>query len=178
MAAEYNDKRTSITTVRGQYLSFTTFPTPLLSHYPLSSIFFMYRRIFSKWSANAEVYFPLSNANLFALLRIWGARKILISRLHIVRKLVHTAVYQEENALPGKIPENDNDRKKITAGIRLRQERTIQGRIFNGKAPKFYIATRGYLVPVIGSPRRSTSFTANHKTLVRVDSSRNSKRIY
>jgi hypothetical protein len=36
--------------------------------------------------------------------------------------LVHTAVYQEENALPGKIPENDKDRKKVTAGIWLRQE--------------------------------------------------------
>ncbi len=35
MAAEYRDKRTLITTVRGQYLSFATFPTPLLSHYPL-----------------------------------------------------------------------------------------------------------------------------------------------
>jgi hypothetical protein len=33
--AEYRDKRTLITTVRGQYLSFATFPTPLLSHYPL-----------------------------------------------------------------------------------------------------------------------------------------------
>jgi hypothetical protein len=32
--------------------------------------------------------------------------------------LVHTAVYQEENALPGK----DNDRKTITAGIQLPQE--------------------------------------------------------
>jgi hypothetical protein len=69
--------------------------------------------------------------------------------------LVHTAVYQEENTLPGKRPENDNDRKTFTAGIRLRQKnerRTIQDRIYNGKAPKFYIATRGYLVPVIGSP--------------------------
>jgi hypothetical protein len=35
MAAEYKDKRTLITTVRGQYLSFATFPTPVLSHYPL-----------------------------------------------------------------------------------------------------------------------------------------------
>jgi hypothetical protein len=35
MAAEYRDKRTLITTVRGQYLSFATFPTPLLSHNPL-----------------------------------------------------------------------------------------------------------------------------------------------
>ncbi len=35
MAAEYRDKWTLITTVRGQCLSFATFPTPLLSHYPL-----------------------------------------------------------------------------------------------------------------------------------------------
>ncbi len=35
MAAEYRDKRALITTVRGQYLSFATFLTPLLSHYPL-----------------------------------------------------------------------------------------------------------------------------------------------
>ncbi len=38
MAAEYRDKRTLITTVRGQYLSFATFPTTLLSHYPLPLI--------------------------------------------------------------------------------------------------------------------------------------------
>ncbi len=35
MAAEYRDKWTLITTVPGQYLSFATFPIPLLSHYPL-----------------------------------------------------------------------------------------------------------------------------------------------
>ncbi len=35
MAAEYRDKRTLITTVRGAYLSFATFPSPLLPHYPL-----------------------------------------------------------------------------------------------------------------------------------------------
>ncbi len=35
MAAKYRDKRTLITTVPGQYLSFATFPTPLRSHYPL-----------------------------------------------------------------------------------------------------------------------------------------------
>jgi hypothetical protein len=35
MAPEYRDKQTLITTVQGQYLSFATFPTPLLSHYPL-----------------------------------------------------------------------------------------------------------------------------------------------
>jgi hypothetical protein len=35
MAAEYIDKRTLITTVLGQYLSFATFPIPLLSHNPL-----------------------------------------------------------------------------------------------------------------------------------------------
>jgi hypothetical protein len=36
--------------------------------------------------------------------------------------LVHTAVYPEENALPGKRPGKDNDRKTITAGIQLPQE--------------------------------------------------------
>jgi hypothetical protein len=35
MAARYREKRTSITTVRDQYLSFATFPTPLIFHYPL-----------------------------------------------------------------------------------------------------------------------------------------------
>jgi hypothetical protein len=35
MAAKLKEKRTSITTVRDQFLSFATFPTPLLSHYPL-----------------------------------------------------------------------------------------------------------------------------------------------
>ncbi len=35
MAAKYRDKRTSITTVRDQYLSYATFPTPLIFHYPL-----------------------------------------------------------------------------------------------------------------------------------------------
>ncbi len=35
MAAEYRDKPALITTVRGQYLSFATFLTTLLSHYPL-----------------------------------------------------------------------------------------------------------------------------------------------
>jgi hypothetical protein len=41
MAAEYRDKRTLITTVRGIYLSFATFPAPLLSHcsLPLSYAF-------------------------------------------------------------------------------------------------------------------------------------------
>jgi hypothetical protein len=92
--------------------------------------------------------------------------------------LVHTAVYQEENALPGKRPGKDKDRKTITTGIRLPQENERRNDSSDKKAPKFYIATRGYLVPVIGSPRRSTSFTANHKTLVRVDSSQNSKQMY
>ena len=41
MAAKYRDKRTLITTVRGQYLSFATFPTPLLSHYPLPLMTFL-----------------------------------------------------------------------------------------------------------------------------------------
>jgi hypothetical protein len=35
MAARYREKRTSITTVRDQYLSSATFPTPLIFHYPL-----------------------------------------------------------------------------------------------------------------------------------------------
>ncbi len=35
MAARYRDKHTSITTVRDQYLSYATFPTPLIFHYPL-----------------------------------------------------------------------------------------------------------------------------------------------
>ncbi len=35
MAAKYRDNRTSITTVREQYLSYATFPTPLIFHYPL-----------------------------------------------------------------------------------------------------------------------------------------------
>jgi hypothetical protein len=35
MAARYREKRTSITTVRDQYLSSATFPTPLNFHYPL-----------------------------------------------------------------------------------------------------------------------------------------------
>jgi hypothetical protein len=35
MAAKLKEKRTSITTVRDQNLSFATFPTPLLFHYPL-----------------------------------------------------------------------------------------------------------------------------------------------
>ncbi len=35
MAARYKEKRTSITTVRDQYLSSATFPTPLIFHYPL-----------------------------------------------------------------------------------------------------------------------------------------------
>jgi hypothetical protein len=40
MAAEYRDKRKLIATVRGQYLSFATFPTFLLSHYPLPLMHF------------------------------------------------------------------------------------------------------------------------------------------
>ncbi len=35
MAARYREKRTSITTVRDQYLSYATFPTPLIFHYSL-----------------------------------------------------------------------------------------------------------------------------------------------
>ncbi len=35
MAAKYRDKRASITTVRDQYQSYATFPTPLIFHYPL-----------------------------------------------------------------------------------------------------------------------------------------------
>jgi hypothetical protein len=35
MPARYREKRTSITTVRDQYLSSATFPTPLIFHYPL-----------------------------------------------------------------------------------------------------------------------------------------------
>ncbi len=35
MAARNREKRTSITTVRDQYLSSATFPTPLIFHYPL-----------------------------------------------------------------------------------------------------------------------------------------------
>ncbi len=35
MAARYREKRTLITTVRDQYLSSATFPTPLIFHYPL-----------------------------------------------------------------------------------------------------------------------------------------------
>jgi hypothetical protein len=35
MAAKYRDKRTSITTVRGQYPSYDIFPTHLIFHYPL-----------------------------------------------------------------------------------------------------------------------------------------------
>ena len=66
--------------------------------------------------------------------------------------MVHTAVYQEENALPGKRPGKDKDRKTITTGIRLPQENERRNGSSDRKAPKFYIATRGYLVPVIGSP--------------------------
>jgi hypothetical protein len=35
MAAKYRDKRTLITTVRDQCLSYATFPTPLIFHYPI-----------------------------------------------------------------------------------------------------------------------------------------------
>ncbi len=35
MAAKLKDKRTSITTVRDQFQSFATFPTPLVSHWSL-----------------------------------------------------------------------------------------------------------------------------------------------
>jgi hypothetical protein len=35
MAARYREKRTSITTVRDQYLSSATFPAPFIFHYPL-----------------------------------------------------------------------------------------------------------------------------------------------
>ncbi len=35
MAPRYIEKRTSITTVRDQYLSSATFPTPFIFHYPL-----------------------------------------------------------------------------------------------------------------------------------------------
>jgi hypothetical protein len=35
MAANYREKRTSITTTRDQHLSYATFATPLFFHYPL-----------------------------------------------------------------------------------------------------------------------------------------------
>jgi len=49
--------------------------------------------------------------------------------------------------------------------VNLRQESergTIQDRTYDRKAPKFYIATRGYLVPVIGSPLPMSEQTQMH----------------
>ncbi len=45
MVAEYRDKQTLITIVRGKYLSFATFPAPLLSHCPLPL-------------SNVKIFFP------------------------------------------------------------------------------------------------------------------------
>jgi hypothetical protein len=107
--------------------------------------------------------------HLFASLRFEGTRKILISRLHTVTKLFHTAVYLRrkhfawkgtENSRPGN-NEGDGMEYIMTGNI---IENMIPDRITTGK--HLYIATRGYLVPVIGGPRcRSLTFFANHKTL-------------
>jgi hypothetical protein len=57
MAAEYRDKRTLITTVRGKYLSFATFPAPLLSHCPLPLRKQIIRTIFHNFISTNRVVF-------------------------------------------------------------------------------------------------------------------------
>jgi len=71
MAAKLKDKKTSITTVRDQFQSFATFPTPLASHWslPLNVLFDMLQEKLGELLVSLT-YLPASNTLTIAVLKV------------------------------------------------------------------------------------------------------------
>jgi hypothetical protein len=111
------------------------------------------------WIRAAPLIFLFQDSQL----RIWNRERIFIAWSMLIYGTAYTyglkqiaPTHRYQIGPHGSIPKKKtlcqgNCQKTITTGKRVRQENgrgTIQDRTYDRKAPKFYIATRGYLVPV------------------------------